>query len=353
MASPVLVKVDSSASPCFNGSCCRQIAYPFDNRQRAILKLGTKACGCNGLSYTLPFMQVHCPLKLFRSSLSIPIGIGVSILKYTTVSAILVPKVANFLIYEKGKLYEIIEDKGVKIVIDPKALMHVYGTKIEFVDDNLSICMKIEAQEAVEELTTQRADKHVLMYMYFLRPLNYREAIGHGYQMSTRNFMAFGMLYQRFQICKLSVLVDRSVGELSIVYGPLELMFHRRLLYDDGKGVAEALNETVCVGKFYITIDPLGEGAKWCRSYGQEMYSPRLLAFTELDGNTTSNFQVSKFLGMDSTCSLPENVVLLTLQELDDGKVLLRLANLYEVIKDDRDCVKRETSQNLCIRDYI
>ncbi|KAD3337225.1 hypothetical protein E3N88_32745 [Mikania micrantha] len=37
-----------------------------------------------------------------------------------------------------------------------------------------------------------------------------------------------------------------------------------RLLYDDGKGVAEALNETVCVDsrEFYITIDPLGQGAK-------------------------------------------------------------------------------------------
>ncbi|KAL8254695.1 hypothetical protein R6Q59_032916 [Mikania micrantha] len=157
-----------------------------------------------------------------------------------------------YLVDEKGKLYEIVEDKGVKIVIDPKALMHVYGTKIDFVDDNLSIRMKIEAQEVVEELTTQRADKHVLMYMYFLRPLNYR-----------------------------------------------------RLLYDDGKGVVEALNEIVCVGT-----------------------DSRRLA----DGNTTSNFQVSKFLGMDSTYILPKNVVLLTLQELDDGKVLLCLAHLYEVL---------------------
>ncbi|KAD5317577.1 hypothetical protein E3N88_17523 [Mikania micrantha] len=148
----------------------------------------------------------------------------------------------SFKLYEKGKLYEIVEDKGVKIVIDPKALMHVYGTKIDFVDDNLS---------------------------------------------------------------ELSVLVDRSVGELSIVYGPLELMFHRRLLYDDGKGVVEALNEIVCVGT-----------------------DSRRLA----DGNTTSNFQVSKFLGMDSTYILPKNVVLLTLQELDDGKVLLCLAHLYEVL---------------------
>ncbi|KAL8469610.1 hypothetical protein ACS0TY_032457 [Phlomoides rotata] len=66
---------------------------------------------------------------------------------------------------------------------------------------------------------------------------------------------------------------------------------YRRLLRDDGKGVAEALNETVCIDnqckgliiqeKYYYKIDPLGEGAKWRRSTGQEIYSPFLLAFAE------------------------------------------------------------------------
>ncbi|KAI7736479.1 hypothetical protein M8C21_012084, partial [Ambrosia artemisiifolia] len=151
-------------------------------------------------------------------------------------------------------------------------------------------------------------------------------------------------VYLKDEKSELSVLVDRSVGGSSIVDGQLELMLHRRLLYDDGKGVAEALNETVCVGsdcrglavqgKYYLRMDPLGEGAKWRRSYGQEIYSPLLLAFTEQDGNRETNFQVSKFSGMDSTYSLPDNVVLLTLQELEDEKVLLRLAHLYEIGED-------------------
>ncbi|KAK1422413.1 hypothetical protein QVD17_25512 [Tagetes erecta] len=151
-------------------------------------------------------------------------------------------------------------------------------------------------------------------------------------------------IYLKDEKNELSVLVDRSVGGSSIVDGQLELMLHRRLLYDDGKGVAEALNETVCVGddcrglavqgKYYLRMDPLGEGAKWRRSYGQEIYSPLLLAFTEQDGNKGTDFQVSKYSGMDSTYSLPDNVVLLTLQELDDGKILLRLAHLYEIGED-------------------
>ena len=30
-----------------------------------------------------------------------------------------------------------VEDKGVKILVEPKALMHVIGTKMDFVDDKL------------------------------------------------------------------------------------------------------------------------------------------------------------------------------------------------------------------------
>lgn len=139
---------------------------------------------------------------------------------------------------------------------------------------------------------------------------------------------------------EFSVLVDRSVGGSSIVDGQLELMLHRRLLNDDGRGVAEALNETVCVhnkcsgltaqGKFYLRIDPLGEGAKWRRSFGQEIYSPFLLAVTEQD----TNINVPIFKGMEPSYSLPDNIAMITLQELEDGKVLLRLAHLYEVGED-------------------
>lgn len=50
--------------------------------------------------------------------------------------------ILNFILHvnmidEKGKFDELVEDKGVKILIDPKALMHVIGTKMDFVDDKL------------------------------------------------------------------------------------------------------------------------------------------------------------------------------------------------------------------------
>ncbi|KAJ3671808.1 hypothetical protein LUZ60_007887 [Juncus effusus] len=151
-------------------------------------------------------------------------------------------------------------------------------------------------------------------------------------------------IYMKDASKEVSVLVDRSVGGSSINDGQIELMLHRRLLFDDGRGVDEALNETECIngsctgltiqGKYYTRIDPVGEGARWRRTVGQEIYSPLLLAFSEMDGGNWGSSHVSNFTAMDPSYSLPPNVALLTLQALEDGTVLLRLAHLYEAGED-------------------
>ncbi|KAG0460421.1 hypothetical protein HPP92_020718 [Vanilla planifolia] len=139
---------------------------------------------------------------------------------------------------------------------------------------------------------------------------------------------------------ELSVLVDRACGGSSIQDGQLEIMLHRRLLADDGRGVGEALDEIVCIddgceglvarGSYFLNINKLGSGAIWRRTKGQEIYSPVLLSFAHEEERIWKSSHTLKATTMDPNYSLPPNVALITLEELEDGTVLLRLAHLYE-----------------------
>ena len=77
---------------------------------------------------------------------------------------------------------------------------------------------------------------------------------------------------------QVSMLVDRSQGGSSLRDGEVELMVHRRLLYDDAFGVDEALIEPgygeglIVRGTHYFMVSNKDNSVKKVRTLAHEIY---------------------------------------------------------------------------------
>ena len=85
-------------------------------------------------------------------------------------------------------------------------------------------------------------------------------------------------IYIKDSTRQLTIMTDRSQGGSSINDGQVELMIHRRLLYDDWLGVAEALDEKgmsgeglVTRGKYHVFLNHPKNSSRFHRMEGESM----------------------------------------------------------------------------------
>ncbi|CDQ91797.1 unnamed protein product [Oncorhynchus mykiss] len=132
---------------------------------------------------------------------------------------------------------------------------------------------------------------------------------------------------------QLTVVTDRSQGGGSIQDGSLEIMLHRRLLYDDVRGVGEPLNEMsdiypeglVVRGRHLISLSPPATAADTHRPLAQEVVLQPLITFTDGELHPSTRLE---FSGLQAV--LPPAVHLLTVSQWDQDTVLLRLEHQYQ-----------------------
>jgi len=88
---------DRPAMMTVSDAAAKQVQALLDGRGKPStgIRIGVRTKGCSGMSYTLEFAD------------------------------------------EKGPFDEILEDKGVTILIDPKATMFIIGTEMDYVEDKL------------------------------------------------------------------------------------------------------------------------------------------------------------------------------------------------------------------------
>merc|ERR1719242_2067763 len=122
--------------------------------------------------------------------------------------------------------------------------------------------------------------------------------------------------------------------------GQVELMIHRRLLYDDAFGVGEALNETafgqglVVRGKHWLQLSrEKGQAARRHRLKAQQAFMDVILTFAPIYQSKppSGEFKLGTGFLRDS---LPDNIHILTLEPWKENQILLRLEHQFDIDED-------------------
>ncbi|KAG8550666.1 hypothetical protein GDO81_022954 [Engystomops pustulosus] len=144
-------------------------------------------------------------------------------------------------------------------------------------------------------------------------------------------------IYIKDKNIQLTVLTDRSQGGSSITDGSLELMVHRRLLYDDYRGVGEPLLEPgqygtglIVRGRHLLVLDTPKDSADVHRTLAiQEYMSPQII-LSPGNGVSYDSKQnpISQFSALRTPLS--NNIHLLSLAVHEPHKLLIRLEHPFQ-----------------------
>jgi hypothetical protein len=141
----------------------------------------------------------------------------------------------------------------------------------------------------------------------------------------------------------VAVAVDRSEGGTSLVDGQLELMVHRRMLHDDGRGVGENLNEPgadgrglIVRGQHLLVAAPAAQASAIRPLQLAALALPATVrAFASLGALSPAQWRAAYASRAGLLAApLPDNVHLATVHALSDSSLLLRLAHAYETGED-------------------
>ncbi|XP_059487102.1 lysosomal alpha-mannosidase-like [Neocloeon triangulifer] len=145
---------------------------------------------------------------------------------------------------------------------------------------------------------------------------------------------------------EFGIVTDRAQGGTSMQDGTLELMLHRRLMYDDARGVGESLNETfdgnegmIARGRHLMYLElltssptPVAKKRRWSRD--QMNLAPwTFVSGTELTEEEWMQNYAVNYKGID--LEVPENINILTLEPINKGEdILVRFEHFYEANDD-------------------
>jgi lysosomal alpha-mannosidase len=138
------------------------------------------------------------------------------------------------------------------------------------------------------------------------------------------------------------IFLDRSQGGASIHDGSVEIMVHRRLLDSDpSTSMNEPLNETaygkglVVRGKHLLIIDTPKNSASVHRTNAQQLYMQPISTFALTDlsyASYSTNYRQTWSALVDT---MPRNLHLLTLDQLEPKQYLVRVEHYFELNEDD------------------